>query len=181
MTDSSKKSPVSPVKFLASIEPKDDANPILEAILDDHRQNAQAGAEISPDLDLSGMPILNPLLDEEALKALKDRFKESLGSEHFLGALAGDNKFADISGTEEIISHQPFHGILPSRTALTYEEPEIMSDLLANFELMMLLSRRSDGIVDEPDLDQALEVQMMRKIGEEIVLPQTASEEESES
>ena len=79
MTDSSKKSPVSPVKFLASIEPKDDANPILEAILDDHRQNAQAGAEISPDLDLSGMPILNPLLDEEALKALKDRFKESLG------------------------------------------------------------------------------------------------------
>lgn len=140
MTDSSKKSPVSPVKFLEVV-----------------------------------------FLDEEALKALKDRFKESLGSEHFLGTLAGDNKFADISGAEEVISHQPFQGILPSRTALTYEEPEIMSDLLANFELMMLLSRRSDGIVDEPDLDQALEVQMMRKIGEEIVLPQTVSEEESES
>lgn len=45
----------------------------------------------------------------------------------------------------------------------------------------MLLSRRSDGVIDEPDLDQALEVQMMRKFGEEIVLPQTVSEEESES
>lgn len=181
MTDTSKKSPVSPVKFIASFEPKDDANPILEAMLDDHRQNAHIGAEISPDLDLSGMPVLNPLLDEEALKALKDRFKESLGSEYFLGALARDNKFAAISGAEEVISHQPFHGILPSGTALTYEEPEIMSDLLANFELMMLLSRRSDGIVDEPDQDLALEVQMMRKIGEDVVLPQTASEEESES